>query len=119
MTIFDDRTFWNHVGFHRRPVWVYVYYNKNTHTITQFIKCDKKRIGDRRHLIAFATTHLFCYRILVKPSSKFHPDTIWKKGKPRPEYVRKLTTSEKLELGLPEKPKRRRNRNRSNNGVVE
>ncbi len=110
MTIFDERTLWNHVGFHRRPVWVYVYYNKMTHKISQFIKCDKKKIGERRHRVAFATTHLFCYRIRVRPSFNFHPDTIWKKGKPRPEYVRKLTTDEKIELGLPTKSKCRRRR---------
>lgn len=110
MTIFDERTLWNHVGFRRRPVWVYVYYSKAANKVVHFIKHDKKKAGDRRHRVAFASTNLFCYRFIVRPSFKFNPDTIWKKGEPRPEYVRKLTTDEKIELGLPTKSKRRRRR---------
>lgn len=73
-TIFTDKAFWNHIGFHRR--WVYVNVYSNNKEIVCYTVHDKKKKAMRNHKLAFANTHLKCYRLRIRPNH-WRPNKLW------------------------------------------
>jgi hypothetical protein len=115
--VFSNRVLWNHVGFHRRHVWVNVYVNRETGEVVHYLCFDKKKDAVKSHNTAFLTTKLFCYRMCIRPNSKFRPDTAWKVNKKQPIYNRELSKAEMEELGIAESNRGRRRRRRQRNKI--